>query len=63
MVVSMEAAERELGYRPVTTYPEGVKKTCAWLVGELESRRTWDDSYIAATLDYAAEDEVLESAA
>src|SRR5205085_4093722 len=35
-VVSMEAAERELGYRPVTTYPEAVRETCEWLVGELE---------------------------
>jgi nucleoside-diphosphate-sugar epimerase len=58
-VVSMEAAERELGYRPVTTYPEGVKETCAWLVAELEGGRTWEGSYIADSLDYAAEDEVL----
>ena len=61
LVVSMEAAERELGYRPVTAYPEGVKETCAWLVGELEGGRTWEGSYIAASLDYAAEDEVLAS--
>ena len=59
LIVSMEAAERELGYRPVTTYPEGVRETCAWLVGELERGRSWEDSYIAASLDYAAEDEVL----
>src|SRR5215472_11039721 len=59
LIVSMEAAQRELGYRPVTTYPEAVKETCAWLVGELERGRTWEDSYIAGTLDYAAEDEVL----
>lgn len=63
LVVSMEAAERELGYRPVTTYPEAVRETCAWLVGELESGRTWEGSYIADTLDYAAEDKVLETAA
>jgi nucleoside-diphosphate-sugar epimerase len=61
LVVSMEAAERELGYRPVTTYPEAVKATCAWLVGELESGRSWEGSYIEASLDYAAEDEVLAS--
>jgi nucleoside-diphosphate-sugar epimerase len=61
LIVSMEAAERELGYRPVTTYPEAVKETCAWLVGELERGRSWEGSYIADTLDYAAEDEVLES--
>ena len=63
LVVSMEAAERELGYRPVTAYPEAVKETCAWLVGELERGRTWEGSYIADTLDYAAEDKVLESVA
>jgi nucleoside-diphosphate-sugar epimerase len=61
LVVSMEAAERELGYRPVTTYPEAVKETCAWLVGELERGRSWEGSYIAESLDYTAEDEVLAS--
>ncbi len=60
-VVSMEAAELELGYRPVTTYPEAVKETCAWLVGELERGRSWEGSYIESSLDYAAEDEVLAS--
>jgi hypothetical protein len=59
----MQAAERELGYRPVTTYPEAVKETCAWLVAELESGRTWEGSYIEASLDYAAEDEALASRA
>ncbi len=63
LVVSMEAAERELGYRPVTTYPEAVKETCAWLVGELESGRSWEGSYIEETLDYAAEDEAIASLA
>lgn len=63
LIVSMDAAERELGYRPVTTYPEAVPETCAWLVGELESGRTWEGSYIEDTLDYAAEDKVLEAAA
>lgn len=61
LIVSMEAAERELGYRPVTTYPEAVKETCAWLVGELERGRSWEGSYIESSLDYAAEDEVLAS--
>jgi len=60
-VVSMEAAELELGYWPVTTYPEAVKETCAWLVGELERGRSWEGSYIESSLDYAAEDEVLAS--
>lgn len=59
LIVSMEAAERELGYRPLTAYPEAVPETCAWLVSELESGRTWEGSYIADTLDYAAEDAVL----
>jgi nucleoside-diphosphate-sugar epimerase len=58
-VVSMEAAERELGYRPVTTYPDAVQETCAWIVGELESGRDWSGTYLAETLDYAAEDEAL----
>jgi nucleoside-diphosphate-sugar epimerase len=63
LIVSMGAAERELGYRPVTTYPEAVKETCAWLVGELESGRSWEGSYIEATLDYAAEDAALAALA
>lgn len=58
-VVSMEAAERELGYRPVTTYPEAVRETCAWVAGELDSGRTWDGTYLADTLDYAAEEEAI----
>jgi nucleoside-diphosphate-sugar epimerase len=60
-VVSMAAAEEELGYRPVTTYPEAVRETCAWLVGELEQGRNWDGTYLEGMLDYAAEDEVLRS--
>ena len=60
-VVSMELAERELGYRPATTYPEAVKETCAWLVGELEAGRDWNGTYLEGMLDYAAEDEVLGS--
>lgn len=63
LIVSMEAAERELGYRPVATYPEAVRETCAWLVSELERGRSWEGTYIADTLDYAAEDTVLEAAA
>ena len=58
-VVSMEAAERELGYRPVTTYPEAVHATSDWIVAELERGSSWDGTYLEATLDYAAEDEVL----
>jgi nucleoside-diphosphate-sugar epimerase len=62
-VVSMAAAEQELGYRPVTTYPKAVKETCAWIVGELESGRDWNETYLEATLDYAAEDEAIASLA
>jgi nucleoside-diphosphate-sugar epimerase len=62
-VVSMEAAERELGYRPVTAYPDAVRDTCAWLVGELERGRNWDGTYLEGMLDYASEEAVLESRA
>ncbi len=58
-VVSMETAERELGYRPVTTYPETVPATCKWIVAELDRGRSWDGTYLADTLDYAAEDEAM----
>jgi len=60
-VVSMDAAERELGYRPVTTYPEAVRETCEWLLGELRNGRNWDGTYLEGMLDYAAEDAVLAS--
>jgi nucleoside-diphosphate-sugar epimerase len=60
-VVSMEKAEQELGYRPVTTYPEAVRETSAWLVGELADGRNWDGTYLEGMLDYAAEDAVLAS--
>lgn len=62
-VVSMAAAEEELGYRPVTTYPEAVRETCAWLVGELEAGRSWEGTYLEGVVDYAAEDEALASLA
>jgi nucleoside-diphosphate-sugar epimerase len=61
LVVSMEAAERELGYRPVTTYPDAVRETCSWLVAELARGRSWDGTYLEPMLDYAAEDDVLRS--
>jgi nucleoside-diphosphate-sugar epimerase len=60
-LVSMTAAEEELGYRPVTTYPEAVKETCPWVVGELENGRSWDATYLGEMFDYAAEDEALEA--
>jgi nucleoside-diphosphate-sugar epimerase len=60
-LVSMTAAEEELGYRPVTTYPEAVKETCSWVVGELENGRSWDGTYLGEMFDYAAEDKALEA--
>jgi nucleoside-diphosphate-sugar epimerase len=62
-IVSMAAAEDELGYRPVTTYPDAVRETCAWLVGELEDGRNWDGTYLEGMLDYATEDAALASGA
>jgi nucleoside-diphosphate-sugar epimerase len=59
-VVSMAEAERELGYRPVTTYPEAVRETCTWLVGEIKRGCDWDGTYLEGMLDYAAEDEALD---
>jgi nucleoside-diphosphate-sugar epimerase len=61
IVYDMTAAERELGYEPVTSYPEAVKEACAWLVGELERGRDWSDSYLAAGLDYEKEDAAIAS--
>ena len=61
VVLDMSAAERELGYRPVTTYPAAVRETCAWLVEELRGGRSWDGTYLESTLDYAAEDAALAS--
>jgi hypothetical protein len=61
VVLGMEAAERELGYRAVTTYPEGVGATCAWVADELEGGRDWSDTYLGESFDYEAEDELLGS--
>jgi nucleoside-diphosphate-sugar epimerase len=61
-IVSMDAAASELGYRPVATYPEAVRETCAWLVGELEAGRDWSGTYLEGMLDYAAEDAAIASA-
>lgn len=60
-VYDMTAAARELGYRPVATYPEAVREACAWLVDELEAGRDWTGTYLEGMLDYAKEDEVLGS--
>jgi len=63
LVFDMTAAERELGYRPVTTYAEAVQETCAWLVAELESGRDWKGTYLEESLDYEAEDAAIASVA
>jgi nucleoside-diphosphate-sugar epimerase len=57
-LLDMGAAERELGYRPRTTYAEAVPATCAWLVDEL-GRRDFAYTYLASYFDYAAEDAEL----
>jgi nucleoside-diphosphate-sugar epimerase len=53
LIVDMSRAERELGYRPVTTYVEAVRETAAWLAAEpLDIAGTYLERYF----DYAAED-------
>jgi nucleoside-diphosphate-sugar epimerase len=59
-VLDMGSAERELGYRAVTTYPEAVYATCVWLRAELE-RRDFSDTYLAGYFNYAAEDAELST--
>jgi nucleoside-diphosphate-sugar epimerase len=64
LVVAMDAARDELGYAPVTTYPEAVGATCRWLV-EATRGRDWREvlpdlaRYAEASFDYAAEDAYL----
>ena len=53
LVVDMQAAEAELGYRPVTTYPEAARKTAAWLRAEPPDVT---GTYMERYFDYAAED-------
>ena len=55
----MTAAERELGYRPVTTYPEAVGAECEWILGELERGRDWKGTYLEKASDYDAEDAAI----
>jgi nucleoside-diphosphate-sugar epimerase len=66
VVLDMSAAERELGYRPVTTYADAVLDTCAWL-REITYGRPWQEAlpeiprlYGARFGDYEAEDELLD---
>jgi nucleoside-diphosphate-sugar epimerase len=67
LVLDMTAAERELGYRAVTTYEESLPETVAWLARQL-AERDWKERFpLPARLsdeygdwfDYAAEDRWL----
>lgn len=67
VVYDMAAAERELGYRPVTGYVESLPETVEWLAGELAGR-DWREAfpkmarnYGEVLFDYAAEDAWLEA--
>ncbi|WP_203187572.1 NAD-dependent epimerase/dehydratase family protein [Streptomyces pratensis] len=66
VVYDMSAAERELGYRPVTGYAESLPQTVEWLAGQLHGR-DWRQAfpkmvrnYGEGLFDYAAEDVWLE---
>ena len=61
LVADMTLAEIELGYRPVTTYPDAVRATCEWLVAATSGRDwrqvlTGSVTYMADSFDYEAED-------
>jgi nucleoside-diphosphate-sugar epimerase len=64
LVADMTAAEIDLGYLPVTTYPEAVRETCEWLVSATEGR-DWQEvltasaTYMKDAFDYEAEDEFV----
>ncbi|WP_406379643.1 NAD-dependent epimerase/dehydratase family protein [Streptomyces sp. NBC_01618] len=62
VVYDMAAAERELGYRPVTGYAQSLPETVEWIAAQLAGR-DWTEaypavlrSYGAKLFDYAAED-------
>nr|WP_202435044.1 MULTISPECIES: NAD-dependent epimerase/dehydratase family protein [unclassified Streptomyces] len=66
IVYDMAAAERELGYRPVTGYTASLPGTVEWIASELRGS-TWSQafpamrrSYGETLFDYAAEDAWLE---
>ncbi|MFF3262061.1 NAD-dependent epimerase/dehydratase family protein [Streptomyces sp. NPDC002932] len=66
IVYDLSAAERELGYRPVTGYAESLPETVEWITAQLAGR-DWTDAYPAMArsygtglFDYAAEDAWLE---
>lgn len=53
LVMDMRAAERELGYRPVTGYVDSLPETVAWLTERLKGR-AWQDAFPAMAQGYAA---------
>ncbi|MGA5898874.1 NAD-dependent epimerase/dehydratase family protein [Streptomyces venetus] len=61
VVFDMAAAERELGYRPVVSYPDALPETVEWLTRRL-SEQDWKEAFPTLALvypdlfDYAAED-------
>jgi nucleoside-diphosphate-sugar epimerase len=61
VVVDMSVAERDVGYRPVTDYGDGVGAACEWLV-EATRGQNWRKvlpghaRYYGELFDYAAED-------
>ncbi|MEV1021963.1 NAD(P)-dependent oxidoreductase [Streptomyces sp. NPDC050264] len=66
-VFDMSAAERELGYRPVTSYAGALPETVDWLAERLR-QQDWVDgfptmvaNYTTGLFDYAAEDAWLAS--
>ncbi|MDK0518154.1 NAD-dependent epimerase/dehydratase family protein [Streptomyces sp. ML-6] len=67
IVYDMTAAERELGYRPVTDYVESLPETVEWLAARL-AEGDWTEvfpemlrAYGRELFDYAAEDAWLEA--
>ncbi|WP_338694024.1 NAD(P)-dependent oxidoreductase [Streptomyces sp. Q6] len=65
----MSAAERELGYKPLTTYADALPETVSWLSQRLREQ-DWVDgfptmvaNYTTGLFDYAAEDAWLASSA
>ncbi|WP_237551969.1 MULTISPECIES: NAD(P)-dependent oxidoreductase [unclassified Streptomyces] len=62
LILDLSAAERELGYKPVTTYADALPETVEWLAARLRER-DWQEgfpkmvaAYTTGIFDYAAED-------
>ena len=68
LVLDMSVAQRELGYRPVTSYASAVGDTCAWLRDAM-ARRDWRAllpdlaRYWSNGFDYQAEDSFIAALA